>query len=375
MSKKRKIVLASLLKPVTDPRMFEKMGRSLAETNKYEVNIIGFYAKNIPAYPNIRSHPIFRFDRLSLKRLLAPLKYGYFLLKLKPELIIVNSHDLLMVSIAYKILFGSRVVYDIQENYQQNIIWSSNVPQPFRNMLASLVRWKERLASRMIVHFFLAEKCYVNECSFINSPYTILENKARALPAAVQRKQKRETASNHQPLRFIYSGTIAESYGIFDCIQLVERWQRAAHACQLYIIGHCPRTDTLQKLQQKVAGKPYITLNGGIEPVPHSAIQKALLQADFAFIAYQLNPSNQDCFPTRVWECLAYNVPMLMRKEHPWTPLLAAYNAGIALDFQSPLSAWPFPEPSVFYQANPIPSSFYWEWEAKKLLSAVESLF
>lgn len=374
MSKKRKIVLASLLKPVTDPRMFDKMGRSLAETNKYEVNIIGFYAKNIPPYPNIRCHPLFRFPRLSLARLLAPLKYGYFLLKLKPELIIVNSHDLLIVSIAYKILFGSRVVYDIQENYQQNIIWSSDLPRPSRLALSRLVRWKEQLASRMIIHFLLAERCYVNECSFINGPFTILENKARALPEAVQKKGKEETAPN-QPLRFIYSGTIAESYGIFDCIQLLERWQKAGHACQLHIIGHCPRADTRQKLQQEIADKSYITLSGGGAPVPHSSIQKALLQADFAFIAYRLNPSNQHCFPTRVWECLAYKVPMLMREELPWTPLLAAYGAGIALDFQSSTPAWPFTETTAFYQKTTIPPSFYWEWEARKLISAVESLF
>ncbi len=37
--KKRRIVLASVLKPVNDPRMFEKMGQSLS--HHYEVHIIG----------------------------------------------------------------------------------------------------------------------------------------------------------------------------------------------------------------------------------------------------------------------------------------------------------------------------------------------
>jgi hypothetical protein len=37
--KKRRIVLASVLKPVNDPRMFEKMGQSLSQM--YEVHIIG----------------------------------------------------------------------------------------------------------------------------------------------------------------------------------------------------------------------------------------------------------------------------------------------------------------------------------------------
>jgi hypothetical protein len=35
-------VLTSILKPVDDTRMFEKFGVSLGQTNKYDVNIIGF---------------------------------------------------------------------------------------------------------------------------------------------------------------------------------------------------------------------------------------------------------------------------------------------------------------------------------------------
>ena len=373
MIKKRTIVLASLLKPVNEPRMYEKIGRSLAETNKYEVNIIGFFTKNIPSHPHISFHPIFHFHRLSLKRLLAPLKFGQYLLKVKPELIIVNSHDLLLVSAAYRILFGAKLTYDVQENYQQNIIWSSDLPLPFRWLAAYWVRGKEQLTKRMIIHFFLAEQCYVNECSFISSNATILENKARALPAAVQNK-KNPKALN-KAMQFIYSGTIAESYGIMDCLQLTERWRQAGKDCNLLIIGHCPREDTLNKIKAFIADRPYIQLKGGSVPVSHAAIQEALLRADFAFISYRLNASNQHCFPTRIWECLAYKVPMLMKKEHPWTYLLQEFGAGFAIDFKAAQPDWPFQPEEVFYQKKAIPENFYWEYEEKKLVSAVERLF
>lgn len=367
-------MLASLLKPVNDPRMFEKVGRSLAETNKYRVNIIGFSTKNIPVCAGVRFFPLFRFRRLSPARLLAPLTYGQFLLKVKPELIIVNSHDLLLVSLAYKILFGCRVAYDIQENYKQNIIWSSNLPAFLRYSLAYLVRAKEWLCSRMIVHFFLAEACYLNECSFIKTPFTLLENKARALPASF-RSQRNAMIPAGKPLHFIYSGTIAESYGIFDCLQLIQGWREAGHACSLHIIGYCPRADTLQQIHAYIADKPYITLTGGDAFVPHSAIVEALLGADMALIPYRLNPSNQHCFPTRIWECLAYKVPMLMREEHPWKGLLKQYKAGLALPYTAKNTPWPFHQTLHFYNSTPIPASFYWEEEEKKLLQAMESLF
>ena len=69
---KKGIASISVLKPVTDSRAFEKVATSLAQTNKYEINIIGFWTKKIPDHSNIRFHPIFHFHRLSPRRLLAP---------------------------------------------------------------------------------------------------------------------------------------------------------------------------------------------------------------------------------------------------------------------------------------------------------------
>lgn len=45
MDDKIKILIASVLKPADDVRSYSKIGQSLAQTNKYEVNIIGFDSK------------------------------------------------------------------------------------------------------------------------------------------------------------------------------------------------------------------------------------------------------------------------------------------------------------------------------------------
>ena len=369
MLQKHKVVLASLLKPVDDPRMFEKIGVSMAETNKYAINIIGFSTKNKVHHPNICFHPIFNFGRKSLQRLLAPMHYWKKLLKLKPELIIVNSHDLLLVSCAFKILFGSKIIYDVQENYKRNIIWSSDLPLLLRLLTAYTVRGKEILCSRMIDHFIVAEKCYMNECSFITGDALILENKAlrEATKNGVLIKR------NKKKLKLLYNGTIAESYGVFDCIGLADRLIQSGQDCQLTIIGHCPRQDTLDKLGQLANERPYIHLLGGKEPVPHAHILEALQKADFALISYKLNPSNKDCFPTRVWECLAYKVPMLMKKEHPWVYLLEEFAAGYAIDFNSPPPQLKPPLPP-FYTKKPVPSSFFWQHEEKKLLETLKTI-
>ena len=175
---KKKVVLASVLKPINDTRMFEKMGQSLAATNKYDVNIIGFQANKTTSKSNIKFHPVFAFHRLSINRFFAGNKFYYQLKKIKPDLIIINTHELLWPAILYRLLYGSKVCYDVQENHFRNILFTDSFPLLVRPFLAAFVRTKEYLTYPFISHYFLAETYYSKELHFIGNDFTILENKA-----------------------------------------------------------------------------------------------------------------------------------------------------------------------------------------------------
>ena len=95
--KKRRIVLASVLKPVDDTRMYEKIGVSLADRGNYEVYIIGY--PSLHRYiesTSIHFLPLKPFQRLSLQRLLAPFKILKKTIQVQPDLLIVNTHELLI---------------------------------------------------------------------------------------------------------------------------------------------------------------------------------------------------------------------------------------------------------------------------------------
>src|SRR5437660_1638590 len=108
--RKTRILIASLLKPVNDTRMYEKMGRSLAKLPDTEIHICG-YQSPLPDCPEIHFHPLFHFKRLSFNRLAAQGKYYQLLLKVKPDAIIVNTYELLLVSLTYSILFNAKLYY------------------------------------------------------------------------------------------------------------------------------------------------------------------------------------------------------------------------------------------------------------------------
>src|SRR5258708_6960296 len=95
--KKQRIVIASLLKPVNDTRMFEKMANSLARV--YDVFIIGFSSeKDVSVNSSIHFLPHGPFKRISFQRFIQPLRILKKIHKVKPEVLIVNTHELLIVA-------------------------------------------------------------------------------------------------------------------------------------------------------------------------------------------------------------------------------------------------------------------------------------
>lgn len=371
MAGRIKVVFASVLKPVDEPRMYSKMGRSLAQTYKYDVNIIGFESKNLIKDPLISFWPLFRFKRISLARLLAPLKFFRKLFHLKPELIVVTSPDLLLLSCLYKIIFGGHLIYDVQENYYRNIIWSHGKASLRQRARAMLIRLVEHIADRIIIRYTLAEACYQTECSFINKPFLILENKALKSDQLLIPQ-----ASLKQTLRLLYSGTVAESYGILDSLPLADKIY-SLHSNLLYTIcGHCPSEKLFKQLETEASKRPWIKLMISPNPIPHRFILAELRKADFSLVAYRLNPSNRNCMPTRIWEAIAWRKPMILRQEHPWVTMAGQYGAGFGIDYLNPdrdlLISNLFQRS---YYTREIPDDIYWESIEGSWIKLVDSLF
>jgi len=113
----KKIAIASVLKPVDDTRLYEKMAVSLADTGDFHVDIIGFRSSINPNYNNISFYPVFCFQRLHPMRLFSGLRLLKLLVKLKPDLLIITTHELLFAASLYKLLYGKAVIYDVCENY------------------------------------------------------------------------------------------------------------------------------------------------------------------------------------------------------------------------------------------------------------------
>ncbi len=367
MSRKT-IAIVSVLKPVTDSRNFEKIGLSISQTNKYAVNIIGFSAKNIPEIKNITFHPLFHFRRSHPARLTAPWKIYKKLIQLKPELIIVNTHESLTVICLYKILFGTKILYDIQENYYRNIRFTSTYPPLLRILLAWYVRGKEKLLSFFIDHYLLAEKSYARDLKFTTGKATIIENKTTIRPVTEQKETK------NTRIQFAYTGTISENYGIFDAINFIDRMHEINPQVHLTIAGHCAKKHLWTKVLKQTEDKDYITIEGGDTLLPHNQIITIIRSSDFALLPYHLDRSIIRRFPTKIYECIALQTPMIIRPNPLWLKLCTRFNACMPCDFRDEDESFLTLILNRRYYTKGNPDDISWETEKPKLLSVIDTL-
>ncbi len=372
MKPKTKIVLASLLKPVDDVRMYEKFGISLHQTGLYELHIVGFKPNKLPEpAPGIYFHPIFKFKRIGWKRVLHSWKLYNLLLKVKPDIIIANSHDLLIVTYVYKILFGVKLLYDVQENYYLNILHTEAFPFWLRPFLAGWVRLKEWMSRPFIHHYFLAEKVYAQQLKFIGKKHTIIENKCRITGPIFARKRK---IDEQKPLKFLFSGTISRHYGVIEAIGLTNIIS-ISHPVTLEIIGRSADTDFLQEIKALIKGKEHIIAKISDQPISHQEILEAIKVADAGIVSYLPNKSTQGRIPTKVFEYMVYQLPIIVLNDQGWLPFADKFKACVKVALhESPEILLQKLTTASFY-SNPLPlNEISWAAEEEKLLKVIKSL-
>jgi len=383
--KKSRIVIASILKPVDDTRMFGKMALSLTEagleestvhspqsTANADIHLFGYPTARMPEVPaGITLHPSPAFGRLSLGRLLAPWRMLRDILKLKPDLLIINTHELLMAALVTKVLTRCAVIYDIRENYYRNILHTKTFGPGVRTLLALYVRLREKLAAPFIDHFLVAEKMYPREMHFLPANRTtIVENKLK--------RPDTRRVSVWKPgdglMRLLFSGTLAESTGVFRAVTLADALHTLDAGVQLTIIGYCARPAELQRLRTLIRDKPFITLTGGEHLVPHPAILEAIGQAHFGIISYPPNPSTDGAIPTKLYEYLGHRLPILLTDHPGWLALCQPSQAALPID-TGRMDATGLLEAMKtrrFYISEP--RGIYWDDEAPRLANVINEL-
>lgn len=353
--------MASVLKPVDDTRMFEKLGPTLAEDQTFEVSIIGYPSTKAPTHAGLNLIQLPSFDRLSFKRFIIPWIVFRRINKLNPEVVIINTPELLFIGVLSRIFYGRKVIYDVLENYYRTIRFTPTYPFLLRSILAGFVRVVEVITSPFVHQFILAEKGYASELTFAK-PNTILQNK---LPKSISSKYLNQRSGGNSKL--LFTGTLAISSGVFEAIRLCKELHNIDASISLTIIGYCAIPETLSEIKKEVSNSTFITLVGGDALVPHDKILEEISRADMGIIIYPPNPSTQSSISTKLYEYLALKLPVIIRHNGESHELVRICRGGIVLDEAT--NYVQLSESLKKQSFTPMPPDYiFWENEAKNII-------
>ncbi|WP_291787839.1 glycosyltransferase [Cecembia sp.] len=325
---KPKILIASMLKPLKDPRAFYRLGISLRETNKYRINIIGFSLKKEFGDKNLKFTSLPVRSRKGFSRIFSAFAFFRIYRKERPALSIICTWELIPFAVFGKWLYGGKLVYDVQENYVQNIKYNRTMQGVQRVFARSLLIAVEQSGKHFIDHFIFSEQCYIKEKpSFL--PFTVLENKFHTEQVSLFRQKK----LNYPGIHMLISGTITEVYGTMEALQWFLELQKKYPEIHLHVIGHCPLPDFGIALRKEAEGAVNVVLELENRPVAYPLILEAYANADLVLLPYMQLPSIREKIPSKLYECMAIGVPFLHSPNPLWTSIAEKYQAGLEVDF------------------------------------------
>lgn len=358
-----------MLKPVDDTRMFGKMGVSLADAG-YDVFIIGYPSLEKPVHPNIHGIALSSFQRIGFSRLLAKWRIMRKIFQLRPTVVIIGTHELLLPAVIIKLITTARIVYDVRENYYRNILHANAFPLFIRQVVAGLVRFKEKITAVFIDHFILAERNYDLEFNFHRPRFTIIENKA----IATSRSRNSTGPLIGNSLHFLFSGTLAESTGVYRAIALCQEIHQLDSRATLTIIGYAAITEDRRKIKSLARQHPFIQLIGIDHLVPHSKITEQIMMADFGILAYPHSDHTINARPTKLYEYLSAGLPIILESHWPWINEYEHVHPFVFVDFSSP----DYPKLLQALGSEPFytvpPNGVIWGEEGERLVGVVEAV-
>jgi glycosyltransferase involved in cell wall biosynthesis len=221
-----------------------------------------------------------------------------------------------------------------------------------------------------IDHFFLAERCYLDELPRFK-PATILENRFFGPIVSIKPYQ----IPSERKLRLLISGTITEVYGVLTGIQWFRELKKILPNSALHVIGHCPVESYRERLLREIDTEG-LTLEIASRPISYELILEAYAHADIVLMPYWQIESIRDKVPSKLYESLALGKVCLFSSNPKWEKIVISYGAGLAVDFMD-LSAIPGVVSQLykrqFFTKSP-DERLTWQSQEAEFLDVVSSL-
>lgn len=326
-----RIVHISSVHPWKDPRIFLKQCSSLAQKG-FDVHLLT--PDSLDEKQNgVQLHRVWDQDPAKLKKsilakLFRPAKLFKMARNLKPDVIHFHDPELIPWALIHRML-GYTTVYDIHEDNKTVIRHRNYIPGPLKGLLSLLLGWIEGLA-HVLMPTVLAESYYQRRFpnGVIVANYQNISVKQEEIslePGPVDKEGESHV---------LYTGNIEIERGVLKYIEGI----RGTSNVHLHLIGRTYQRTFDKTLDAQKGLENRIHWEGVNSYVPFSRILERYAERNWlaGLVVFPYSDHYKDTHPTKLFEYMAFGIPIIYTDFSEWKSLLDPLKVGIAVNPEKP---------------------------------------
>ena len=277
-----------------------------------------------------------------------------------------------------------KVIYDAHEATADMILSEAGNKANIKKIIAFLFsafirRWELRAANNYD-HIITAEDSVATFFGKKVPPHqiTCIHNYSYFLPA--------NTFTNGvKKYHIIYSGSLSAQRGIIELLEAISIAAKSFPNIKTLIIGSVNEHNFKEKILEKIKAA---NLESNVElmpAVPFSKIKNFYMQSEIGICGWHLNSKNINAIPIKIFEYMAFGLPVIFSNQGIATKYITEYNTGILVNPYNPHqiaeAILSLLNNKVYYDelsANgkkAITEKYNWQNEEQKLLNVYRQLF
>ena len=285
--------------------------------------------------------------------------------------IIYHFHDPELIPVGLKLKkLGKIVLYDVHEDYSEDILNKEWIPRPLRSIISKVFDRYENYAVKKFDGVITATPHIRKKFEKLN-PNTIDVNNFPILGSTVTNEFTEATKSKSVN----YIGAINRIRGITEMISALELTD-----AKLVLAGNFSTTEDFD-LATSMKGWAQVDYRGQVE---RSEVAKILSESAAGLVLYHPGPNHDECQPNKLFEYMASGLPVIASHLPLWKEIIEKDKCGICVN---PLNSreiaaainWVLQNPSDAAEmgrngSKAVLEKFNWEAESLKLIRFYEQL-
>jgi glycosyltransferase involved in cell wall biosynthesis len=325
-----KVCIISTVHIALDNRIFYREACSLKNAG-YEVYLIAVHDKN-ETLQGIKILPLNRLKRSQRPFLwLTVLKMA---IDTKADIYHIHDPELLFISPLIHLLTGRPIIYDIHESIADFIELKDDLPNWWRKLLSWIFRWLEPALAFLQSGLIFADDQIAHSFQWINHPKTTLFN--FPLQSFITNASQTVIKPDPNQPTVLYLGGIKRNRGTSLMLEAFKHVIEVIPRAQLLLVGPFAPESLENELRSEIDSIKMSRSIAIIGPIPFDQVGTYLEKATIGWIPLPPVPKYQKNIPTKLFEYMAYAIPVVSSDLFPVQQFIENRKTGLLVKADDP---------------------------------------